>query len=96
MTLNEPQTESSAASRPSSSSNGITLIDSPPGSFAEGTHAISEQCRYDRAMMNCNHILGEGSTLVIAEDGCSLECTECHEIVLKLELVTIDCIPETS
>lgn len=40
-------------------------------------------------MNACQHSLGDGSTLVVAADGCSLECTVCHEIVVELELQTI-------
>ena len=42
----------------------------------------------------CHHSLGEGSSLVVAADGCSLECTMCHEIVVQTEplwvLVEVD------
>ena len=37
----------------------------------------------------CNHILGDGSTLVVAADGCSLECTACREIVVEVEPLAV-------
>lgn len=40
-------------------------------------------------MIDCRHYLGEDSTLVVAADGCSLECTVCREIVLQVELTAI-------
>lgn len=40
-------------------------------------------------MDQCSHILGDGSTLVVAEDDCSLKCTVCHELVLELEPVAL-------
>lgn len=39
--------------------------------------------------MNCNHALGDGSTIVVAADGCSLECTVCREIVLEVEPISV-------
>jgi hypothetical protein len=36
-------------------------------------------------MNECKHILGDGSTLIVAADGCSLECTSCREIVVEVE-----------
>lgn len=39
-------------------------------------------------MTDCNHILGDGSTLVVAGDGCSLECTACREIIVECELAS--------
>lgn len=42
-------------------------------------------------MNACKHILGDGSTLVIASDGCSLKCTACQEIVLPVERVSFIC-----
>lgn len=36
----------------------------------------------------CNHIPGEGCTLVTAADGCSLECTACREIIVECELAS--------
>jgi hypothetical protein len=37
----------------------------------------------------CNHVPGDGCTLVTASDSCSLECTVCHEMVVELELVAV-------
>lgn len=40
-------------------------------------------------MNDCGHWLGEESTLVVAADGCSLECTVCREIVVQVEPLAI-------
>lgn len=40
-------------------------------------------------MNDCAHILGDGSTLVVAADGCSLECAVCHEIVVEVESIAM-------
>ena len=37
----------------------------------------------------CNHLPGDGSTLIIADDGCSLECEVCHEIVVEVERISM-------
>jgi hypothetical protein len=37
---------------------------------------------------DCQHILGDGSTLIVAADGCSLECTVCNEIVVSVEPIS--------
>jgi hypothetical protein len=36
---------------------------------------------------DCNH--NDITTLIIAADGCSLECEACHEIVLPVEMVSV-------
>ena len=38
----------------------------------------------------CHHILGDGSTLIVMDDG-SLQCKICKEIILELELVSMIC-----
>jgi hypothetical protein len=40
-------------------------------------------------MIGCRHDLGEVSTLVVAADGCSLECTVCREMVVQVESVAV-------
>jgi pyruvate-formate lyase-activating enzyme len=40
-------------------------------------------------MNECGHYLGDDSTLMVAADGCSLECEVCHEIVLQVELTVV-------
>ena len=37
----------------------------------------------------CNHTFGPKGSLIVARDGCSLECEVCHEIVCGTELVAI-------
>lgn len=41
----------------------------------------------------CHHELGEGSSLVIAADWCSLQCEYCREIVMPVEPVVVVAAP---
>lgn len=36
----------------------------------------------------CHHELGAGSSIVVAADGCSLECTACKKIIVAVEPLT--------
>lgn len=37
----------------------------------------------------CRHIPGDGCTLMVMADGCSLECSVCHEIIVECEPLTM-------
>lgn len=37
----------------------------------------------------CHHDLGDGSSIVVAADGCSLECTACRKIIVAVEPISV-------